>query len=989
MAALFFSTSVFVSYAENETYTTGAQEKAEEKVVDVDENIREEIEETIPKATQEIVISTADELIEFANNCRLDTWSVNKKVILTEDISLVGKDFNGIPSFGGIFDGQGHTISNLNIRKGLSYAGLFVYIQKNGVVKNLNVTGMVQPEGNTTIVGGIVGDNRGRLAVCSFKGIIRGNDYIGGICGINELSGNISSCISEGFISGKHFVGGITGKNDGNLANCRNEALVNTTNTDTEITIDSLENLNKLLNLAKDGLDQSDEKAKADVTISDIGGIAGISIGIISHCINNGEIGYDHVGYNIGGIAGRQSGYILRCSNNAEIKGRKDVGGIVGQAEPYMTVDLSSDIAYQLQQAVSQLHDSVTVTLKDAKDESDVVSNRLAVIQRFTAGAVNDTRYLANGTIDFANGVSGATTEAFSRIDYILEESSKNGGPIDNLDAGMGNVRSSADDFKEAVNNLDIESYIKDDDELRQYRQARLILESASAQYNDLTQRSERTYYNLSIKDGKGTTETNSDLEYVDASGNVITDYSAWSEGDIGTGNGADASGKWRHKNGEDFPVSGDDSDSELDAAARAYAKNMSAAYAMENYVNPVTGTKGTYTEDVATQTAVILGIYEKHLPEMTGDIRSDAENAMNHLENATDNFKSAGKQTKDIIGNIAGRDSIAFPQFSSEYKAHTASLADNMQGMNDNFGILNQEVNNANGVLIDDLLDISDQFNNILELYTDAIDGVLEKDYTNLITDESYEKAEYTTDATIDTCFNFGNCKGDIDTSGIAGTMAIEYDFDRESDLTGSKDNPINTSYITRCVLRDNRNYGDITSLKNYAGGICGLQEMGTIINCGSYAKVISTSGNYVGGVTGSSISHIVRSYAKGELDGNDYVGGIAGDGKHIKECLTIVTVGDAANWYGAIAGHVADDGEVRDNFFVSDDLAGIDRVSYTLKAEPVSYDAVSQNKVFIELEEETEEKEKETEEVRFRETSISPSFWWTAHLKKKTGLW
>ena len=401
MAMVIFSASAFVSFAENEEateeksgYTTGTQEKAEEKVVDVDEDIREGIEATIPKNIEEITISNADEFLEFAKNCRLDTWSVNKKVTLTQDITLLGKDFEGIPSFGGYFDGQGHSISEVNINKGLSYAGLFTTIQKSGVVTNLKVSGMVQPEGNSTIVGGVVGDNFGILNACSFKGIVCGNDYIGGIAGINELTGDMSACISEGFISGMHFVGGVAGKNDGNLSNCRNEALVNTTNTDTEITIDSLEKLNAVLNLIRDGLDQNQEKAKSDVTVSDIGGIAGVSIGIISHCINNGEIGYDHVGYNVGGIAGRQSGYMVRCSNNGKVKGRKDVGGIVGQAEPFITVDLSSDIAYQLQQSVEQLHDSVTVTLNDAKNQSNVISNRLAVIQRFTAGAIDDTRFI-------------------------------------------------------------------------------------------------------------------------------------------------------------------------------------------------------------------------------------------------------------------------------------------------------------------------------------------------------------------------------------------------------------------------------------------------------------------------------------------------------------------------------------------------------------------------------------------------------------------
>lgn len=941
-------------------YTTGTQENAKEGVVDVDMDIRDEIDAIIPDDIEEISIGTADELLELAKKCTLDTWSVNKKVVLTADINLLDKEFEGIPTFGGIFDGQGHKITEMRISEGLSYSGLFIYVQKSGIIRNLDVVGTVIPEGNTTIVGGIAGDNSGYINNCSFRGVVKGNDYIGGITGINELSGTINNCVSYGYVNGTHFTGGIAGKNDGNISNCKNEAYINTTNTDTEITLDSFEKLTSVVNLLRDGLDQSKDVAKESVTIYDAGGIAGQSIGIISRCINDGEIGYDHVGYNIGGIAGRQSGYIYKCSNNGSIKGRKDIGGIVGQAEPFITVDLSSDIAYQLEKAVAKLHDSVTVTLKDAKSQSNTISDRLAVIQKFTAGAVNDTRYISSGLIDYANGLSGSASEALSRVNYILDETSKNDGVFDKASAGMNDIGESAQDLADIAYDTDIEMYIDSEDELNQYRNAKKVLDSATAQYSELTNRSKRVYYNLAIRDNKGSYAESADLVYNYKNGEAETNLGSWSTADIGTGLKSDAEGIWIHADGDLFPEENNTDDYSLEAMASAKAAYDSSQYAMANYVNPITGVKGKYTDDISSSTSTILGIYEKHLPEMGDEIRSDAQSAMNNLDKATEDFASASNKTKEAFKNVVGRGQISFPQFSSDYKAHTVSLADNMQAMNDNFGLLNSEVNNANGIIIDDLLNLSDQFNNVLNLYTDAIDGVLEKDYTQIYTDQSYEAVNYTTDATIDSCFNYGECAGDISISGIAGTMAIDYDFDKEGAITGVKGNPINTSYLTRCVLRDNRNYGEITSLKNYAGGVCGLQEMGTIMNCGSYSKVRSSSGDYVGGIAGSSLAHIIKSYAKGELDGNNYVGGIAGNGEHIKECLTIVTVGNAENWYGAIAGHVDEKGEVRDNYFVSDNLAGIDRVSYALKAEPISYDAVMDNKVFKELEEETEEKEK-----------------------------
>ena len=67
----------------------------------------------------------------------------------------------------------------------------------------------------------------------------------------------------------------------------------------------------------------------------DLGGIAGLNTSVIKYCDNYGDVGYPHTGYNVGGIAGRQSGRILGCTNAAEVTARKDVGGIVGQVEPY------------------------------------------------------------------------------------------------------------------------------------------------------------------------------------------------------------------------------------------------------------------------------------------------------------------------------------------------------------------------------------------------------------------------------------------------------------------------------------------------------------------------------------------------------------------------------------------------------------------------------------------------------------------------------
>lgn len=941
--------------------STASQQQANENVIDVDSDIHSEVDAEVPDTWEEIEIATVDDFLEFAENCKLDIWSLNKKVTLTNDISLLGVDFTGVSTFGGIFDGNGHSISDVNISKEVSYAGLFCKLQETGIIKNLKVTGNIFPAGNQIRIGGIVGDSAGLIVDCTFKGVISGSDYIGGIAGVNELTGVISYCECDGYIHGKHFTGGIVGENMGNIVNCLNGSMVNTSNTDTQMTIDAMSNLNKVLSIIKNGTDNS-ETASEDTTASDTGGIAGLSIGIISRCLNNGSVGYEHVGYNVGGIAGRQSGYVLECTNNGKILGRKDVGGIVGQAEPYITVDLSSDIAYQLSEAIEKLHDIISVTLNDAKTQSNVISNRLAVIQQFTSGAIADVQYIANGTVDFANGVSGAATEAFSRIDYVLDEAAKKDGMMDQVGYAAENARSSADNLTKTIKDLNIDNYLSDEEKTR-YNSAKQTIETSTSTYTALTEKAYKAYYNKYISGAKvqGTYSAadlqykEGDLDYTDDS-NDPSDFT--SEHALGLTDAEEiisvynVKGSWSHSgDGAAFPVTDvsderNENDLKLEKEASDKAISDSQNYADNRFASDHSGM--TYEGTIADASQTISNILTTHLDEMADTTRADALKAGNNLKSATDNIYNAGKEAKSIVSTVAGYNNIAFPQLGEDYKAHTSSLAGNMQGMNDNFGLLNSEINNATGVLVDDLQSVTDQFNTIMLLYTDAIDGVLEMDYTTAYEDISLNEASTTMDATVDDCINFGTVEGDISTSGIAGTMAIEYDFDMESDITGIRDSKMSTSYITKCVLRNNNNYGVVTGEKNYAGGICGLQEMGTILGCGNYANIKSSSGQYVGGVAGSSLSYVVSSFSRGILDGKSYVGGIAGDGMHIRNSFSLVKLQNEDSWYGAIAGHIADGGEVRNNYFVSDELAGIDRVSYTKKAEPISYEEAMSRDIF-----------------------------------------
>lgn len=115
---------------------------------------------------------------------------------LTADIDLGNREWTPIGgdsdwSFGGTFDGQGHTISGLYINNSSQYQGLFGYIDSSAIVQNLIVTGSVTTSKEYT--GGIVGRsprNKGTVRNCGFYGTVTATGISGGVVG----GGNALNC---------------------------------------------------------------------------------------------------------------------------------------------------------------------------------------------------------------------------------------------------------------------------------------------------------------------------------------------------------------------------------------------------------------------------------------------------------------------------------------------------------------------------------------------------------------------------------------------------------------------------------------------------------------------------------------------------------------------------------------------------------------------------------------------------------------------------
>lgn len=607
-----------------------------------------------------IHISSEAELRDLAASCALDTWSRDKNVVLDSDLTLADPSFLPIPTFGGSFDGQGHTIHNVSITDSLSPAGLFGVVQAGGSVRSLHVVGTVTPSGDGRSVGGIAGENNGAIEKCSFTGTVSGQVYVGGIAGHTGASGSILACETRGAVIGDSMTGGITGYNEGLLADCTNSACVNVESTDPRLDLEDLD-LTLTPDLSKLG------QANAGASAADTGGIAGYSAGTLSDCVNHGAVGYQHIGYNTGGVAGRSCGQLLRCRNDGSIAGRKDVGGVVGQIEPYIQVDASPTYLSELNRQLYELKSLTDQAANDAQDGAGDVSGRLN----------------------------------------------------------------------------DMNDYLKD---------------------------------------------------------------------------------------------------------------------ALSDPQDPL---------------AAITGF---------------------------------GSRLKDLNNSASGSvDTVA-----------------------------------------DDLRDINSKFNEVSNTVLDAISAA--SDPASVISDGSQGNIDKITLGKTSACTNSGAVSGDVNTGGIAGSIAIEYELDPEDDVSANLDGEYRRQYEYRAVVQQCANTGAVSAKRSNTGGIAGRMDLGLIISCESYGSVESDSGSCVGGIAGLTAATVRSSYAKCTLSGKKYVGGIVGSGVAEKSdgsastvtgCWSLVDITGCQQYEGAVSG--ADTGTFTDNYFVSDTLAGINRQSFAGRAEPVSFDTLA----------------------------------------------
>jgi len=327
-------------------------------------------------------IWTPEQFIEIAYQPR----HFRKFFVLMDDIDMMEVDPNEIipigsraVPFGGVLNGDGHSISNFQCAcPGSPYTGVFglvgwmglssskpanfigsvmnlnlvdAYVvggsntgalagMSTGIIQNSSVTGQIKGE---VCVGGLSGSNIGEIRNASSDTVIIGVSRTGGLAGYTE--GIVIGSCSKGVISGEDRIGGLIGEHvKSDLSLCTSSCQVDATGkwvgglvgwcggqvTDCNATgyVSGHEDVGGLIGSNGANLLNCFATGNVSADSNSVGGLVGTNGSTITNCYATGDVrAVDRVG----GLVGRSgSSVINQCYSLSNVIGRNRVGGLVG-----------------------------------------------------------------------------------------------------------------------------------------------------------------------------------------------------------------------------------------------------------------------------------------------------------------------------------------------------------------------------------------------------------------------------------------------------------------------------------------------------------------------------------------------------------------------------------------------------------------------------------------------------------------------------------
>lgn len=850
---------------------------------------------------QVILLRTAADIQNLSKYSTVDSYSRDKIYRLENDIDFQGKPFPSIAVFSGTFDGGGHKLINFTINEAGSDIGLFRFVEATGRIYNLGVSGNIVPDGSMERVGGIVGSNRGVIEKCTFSGELVAKKAGGGIVGKNEEGGVVKNCTNQGRIVATKQAGGVAGRNEGILANCRNTGTVNAT---METVRDITGEESTALSLTEESL-MSGDMSK----INAAGGIAGSSAGEVDGCVNQGQVGYQHMGYGVGGIVGYNQGRIHGSRNFGVVCGRKNVGGINGQFEPYVELvyetdatDRLRDEADELNDILNRLSDTTGSAMDTTGDNLDGVADQL--------DSISDTldankEYYKNRVRDFRSGLGQRMDNMQNTIDDMGMDLS-----TDKIKNPMNNIRGDIKKIGEEVLNLG----------------GNLSGNSIFTKGNTADAAS-KVLYGPAALDGEEAPDGQEILDSQQPSAGQET-YDSRQISDVQEVSGGSAA--------SEPPVISEAPETFEAPDALASLQQM-----------PSLSSNQAAAEQIGKEVERLKkGL--SNIKDLGGSIDGEmgkVQDAILSYGNELDRFgEKAGKlndQVRDFrlyIREFMDSMDSDLDVTDADMTDKLDTLSDLMRKTKDDIWASSDEIQNQMDVVRDQLHSMSNTMADGLDELEEKLD--LDTDVDSLYTDISDDES-VSGNGLITGCSNEGSINADINGGGICGMIGLEMDSDSDFSIEEVGERSLRYERYARATLLRCKNFGSVKVKNNCAGGIAGRADVGAVIGSENYGAVRAEDGSYAGGIAGKSSYLIRNSYVLCDVTGNDYVGGVSGYGTDARDNYVMAGIeSESGEKTGSIMGECDADGLVSGNYFVDEGVAAINSLTYEAAARGVSYE-------------------------------------------------
>ena len=286
-------------------------------------------------------------------------WDKHFKLMADIDLSsYTGTNFNIIgngmlPAFTGVFDGNGHTISNFTYAStGEPCVGIFGYIY--GPNARISNVGLIDPDvngGTGSGVGPLAGwIDMGTVTNCYVTGgNVTGKQQVGGLIGtcavitdcyamgghvkaegsagglIGSCSGSMIGCYATGNVTGSYRVGGLVGSNRGSIVDSYSHA-----------SVEGRDVVGGLVGKNNEGTITNCSSTTSVTGKDRVGGLGGENSGLIVDCYSHGSVEAQN---EVGGLVGINDGIVTTSCSYADVMGRNIVGGLVGENSSGETIN--------------------------------------------------------------------------------------------------------------------------------------------------------------------------------------------------------------------------------------------------------------------------------------------------------------------------------------------------------------------------------------------------------------------------------------------------------------------------------------------------------------------------------------------------------------------------------------------------------------------------------------------------------------------------